>query len=353
MYDRTSERTEQEAVRDLVRILQYRRRAWSKSEEKFISAFIDTLPDVQSDGYGNRYLRIDEPGDVPPRILWSAHTDTVHRTDGTQGVGVYTDETTDRQYLCLLGGDDEASNCLGADNGAGCWLLREMILGGVPGLYVFHRCEESGAQGARHFVEKTLPKLGLDLSAAIAFDRRGTSSVITHQGFGRTCSDAFGRQLAGLLNTHGFSYDLDDGGIFTDTVEYAGVVPECTNVSAGTANEHCASELLDLDHVQALRRALLATDFSVLQAVRDPKLCEDDDLFAFGSKQDFHWPREFDDRREYGGADNFADLVEMCVDYPEVVADYLDMMGVTVDVLREHGIETGQIEEKPKRRRRR
>jgi hypothetical protein len=74
---------------------------------------------------------IDKAGNVikrigDSRVMWSSHTDTVHRSEGYQRVTVNGD-------LFKVAHGQPDSNCLGADCTTGVWLMREMILAGVKG----------------------------------------------------------------------------------------------------------------------------------------------------------------------------------------------------------------------------
>jgi len=218
------------------------------------------------DVFGNLHTRI---GTAP--IMWSCHTDTVHRTEGFQRIMVGDDG------LIKLRPNRKGqfkSNCLGADDGSGIWLLLEMIEAKVEGLYIFHRDEETGGKGSAYIVEQT-PELVKDILYAVAFDRRGTESVITKQR-GRRCSDNFGEGLAKALK---MEHKIDDTGSFTDTANYYELIPECTNISSGYACEHGVSETLDLRYLYKLRIAILGLDISTLSVTR--KIT--DDLYDFPS----------------------------------------------------------------------
>ena len=73
------------------------------------------------------------------------------------------------------------------------------------------------------------------------------------------CSNEFALGLAKALNDTNplLAYAPDDTGLFTDTANYRRIIPECTNVSVGYANEHSAEELLDTWHLALLRDALI------------------------------------------------------------------------------------------------
>jgi hypothetical protein len=73
----------------------------------------------------------------------------------------------------------------------------------------------------------------------------------------------------------------DDTGVFTDTANYIDIIPECTNVSCGYANEHTGNETLHLPTLFALRNQCLVIDWETLPTVRDPKVIERQTYGAF------------------------------------------------------------------------
>lgn len=291
----------------LVEMLSYRRPAFSKTERKFIRDYLRPL-DVEEDSFGNLYKRI---GDAP--IMWSCHTDTVHTQGGIQTLCVAND---------VVRVADKASNCLGGDNTVGVWLMAEMIRAGKPGLYIFHRSEELGGQGSYHIAE-TNPSLVEGIKFAIAFDRRGTQSVITHQAGGRCCSDVFASSLAKAL---GLGHVHDSGGTFTDTASYMYLIGECTNVSAGFSNEHRATETVDLAYALDLRTSLLAFDWQALAYERNPDDPDDDDI----EKAWDIWGDE--DQSPLRRSESMYSIVR---DYPAEVADWLEGFGVAPEEILE------------------
>lgn len=235
----------------LLEMLGYRRPHGSESEAAFIARFIDSVPGMTQDAFGNRLLRLGHS-----TTLFSCHTDTVHRSPGPQKL-VY-DSGLDIVYK----DDDEP---LGADDAAGIWVLLQLIEARVPGLYVFHRGEECGGLGS-HFIASQTPELLTDIQRAVAFDRRGRHDIITHQASGRCCSDAFALALADELR---MGHKPSSLGIFTDTANYTGLIPECTNVSVGYEHEHTASEMLDLTYLEQLAESCIAVDWEGLVTQRD------------------------------------------------------------------------------------
>lgn len=266
----------------LVLLHTYARPMASPSERKFIDRFIRPTG-AKPDRHGNWIATIG----AKPRVLWSCHTDTVHRRSGRQHVLVRDD-----RWLHLPAGS--RSNCLGADDTAGIFILLEMMQRGIEGRYVFHYGEERGAIGSSALVEE-YPEWLPEIDLAIALDRRGTTDVITHQG-GRTASDAFALELA---TTIGMGYEPSDRGIFTDTERYAGVVPECTNLSVGYEHAHSPDEILDADHVFALSDRLceVGSLIATIGATRDPLAPDHDEFSWLDRYEDFPSDAVRDDQR--------------------------------------------------------
>jgi hypothetical protein len=242
-------------LKELVDMLEYARPEGSASEEEFIDRFLDTLPRMQRDEYGNRYCIV---GKETPTVAWSSHTDTVHWDEGRQAIML------DEAGHMALDAYSEAS-CLGADCTAGVWLMRRMILAGKPGLYIFHRGEESGGKGSTWIAENT-PDLVRSTQIMIALDRRGYDSVITEQMTGVTASKRFAASLAQQL---GGRYAPDPTGTFTDSAFYSHLIPECSNLSVGYFDQHSENETLDYEFLDALLLALLRLDYGKLEVTRD------------------------------------------------------------------------------------
>lgn len=291
----------------LLEILSWARPHDSAIERAFCREYLDPIPGMTADAFGNRMLTIGDR----PRVMWSCHVDTVAARGGPQDVGV---DELGIASLC----HGKPGMSLGADDGAGVWIMLNMIVAGRPGLYLFHRGEEQGCLGS-HWIQRNTPELLKDIDAAIALDRAGLGDVITHQSYGRTCSDAFAASLASALNdlNQDFRYAPDDTGVFTDTNEYAGIIPECTNLSVGYHGQHGPRETLDVDHCEKLLAATLKLDTSMLVIERDPSIQEDD---RWG------WLESY---RDHQG--DFADAV---AEHPQLAARMLEGCGVTLDDFR-------------------
>lgn len=242
----------------------YMRPEGGAGQQWFEDRYIDTIPYTWKDAAGNTHLDLRES--KTNRTLFVAHTDTVHKNDGRQQPMI-----TAHMMTCDL--TDTVATCLGADDGAGVMLLLHLIHNRVPAYYIFTRGEERGGIGAAHLV-KTYPHLLAEFDRAIAFDRKGTSSVISHQGWGRCCSDAFADALSDKLSNDWLMYAPDDGGVYTDTAEFVDIIPECTNISAGYMHEHTTKESLNIQHLFDLMDQVVLIDWDALPTDRDPSVKE-------------------------------------------------------------------------------
>ena len=250
-------------------ILKLKRPANGCTEREAINKFIRPTGAI-ADTFGNYHLKL---GEAP--IVWSCHTDTVHDKNGTQAI-VYGE----KDQCIYLDETIKKAECLGADDGAGIWLMLEMIEAGVSGHYVFHREEECGGGGSSFLSsDPSWIEYFKDYKCVIALDRRGYNDVITHQG-ARTCSDAFAQELSDQLNVLMYKDTLDttdkdvvkyyqwkpSTGVWTDSANYTDMVGECTNLSVGYFNQHSYKECLDPDFLLELLTALKHLDTTALVA---------------------------------------------------------------------------------------
>jgi hypothetical protein len=261
----------------LVKILSWKRGHGSKSEGEFL-AWLHT--EIKARGYkatvkaeGCIVVTVPLPDNKASTTLFSCHVDTVDSSNDPRPQGVVYDPSFGHIFL-----DKDNANggtCLGADDGAGVWLLLEMIKANVPGTYVFHRGEERGGIGSRALLTSSRPWLE-EHETAIAFDRADDYEVVTHQGGQKCASDKFGTALCTALNLlqDGFKYKLSQGGTFTDTKVYRGVIAECVNVGVGYHSQHGTQETLDWGHLLKLRDACLKLKWDALPVDRDPTAVE-------------------------------------------------------------------------------
>ena len=239
-------------IEQLIEMLTYQRQAWTKPEEEFIHRFIDSIPGMKKDGIGNRYKRVGKSD-----VMFACHTDTVHYNSGDGRQNVYVDNGyahTGRE------------NILGGDDGVGVWYCIHMIKNRVPGLYVFHREEETGRIGSEWIVKNT-PELLAPINKCVSLDRKGYDNIITKQRGMTCCSKEFAESLKAQL---GGNFFLDPTGSFTDSASYMKVIPECTNLSIGYFNAHSPNEYVDLAFANWMKKRLINVNWNSLPVVRDP-----------------------------------------------------------------------------------
>jgi hypothetical protein len=242
----------------LGRALSLKRDHGSDTEAQFVSWLVSQLPVTMIDIHGN--VHVDLRSHEDHRTLFTAHTDTVHRSGGANKVRV-------DGHMWRA---DSAP--LGADDGAGVALMCHLIHHQVPAYYIFFRGEECGGVGSSALAENNPELLG-DFDRAVAFDRAGYHDVITHQGMGRCCSDTFAAALSEALTSDDFTiaYTPCDGGVYTDTAEFVDIIPECTNLSVGYARQHGEWEEQDVHFLQQLSLQLLMVRWDELPTARDPQ----------------------------------------------------------------------------------
>lgn len=217
------------------------------------------------------------PVPAPSTTLFSCHIDTVegHGSDAPSVSDGVVDVlrkklTYDPNFGLIALDKDSIGGSLGADDGAGVWLMLKMIERKVPGSYIFHRGEEVGGVGSKAMVEK-YPEILKQFECAVAFDRHDTYEVIYMQGGSKCASMKFTEALCKRLNAKGMTYQPSSKGVFTDTKNYRRLIPECVNVAVGYESQHGRNETLDFSHLAALLEACCGLDWDSLPIDRDPK----------------------------------------------------------------------------------
>lgn len=239
---------------------------------------------LNEDEWGNLWLHVTSEGklqktrgEVVGGLLWAAHHDTVDSEDVvlqkeleyTEGIlrlipKPYLQPTTTAtpaitSRLSLW----DSRECLGADDGAGVWLLTEMVRARVPGTYIWFAEEESGCKGSSAW-RKSQPQLVSSLRAVISLDRGGTGDIVATQ-MGEPCVS---KEFLELLRGPEFLGDLlpiDGQGSYTDSHVFMdctirGTVDklvECTNLSIGYTSQHSPQETLSMWHLTELRDKLV------------------------------------------------------------------------------------------------
>jgi acetylornithine deacetylase/succinyl-diaminopimelate desuccinylase-like protein len=198
------------------------------------------------DHYGNYYINIGVS-----ETMFTSHLDTV---------GEVQEDVTH-----VLEGDfikTNGSTILGADDKAGVTLMLYMIHKNIPGLYYFFVEEEAGGLGSGAVIGDYKFK---KYKRVISFDRRGISSVITHQSGTPCCSTEFGNDLVNQIGKLGLNLYLDNSGSFSDSFTFNDVISNCTNISVGYYNEHTNEECLNITYLIKLADILCRVEWEKLK----------------------------------------------------------------------------------------
>lgn len=275
------------------------------------------------------------------KTLFVAHVDTVHHEIGANKI-------RKTRYSWHADGAP-----LGADDGAGLAVLMHLMHKGVAAYYIFTQGEECGGIGANHLATHHATLLA-EFDRAVAFDRRGTDSVITSQFGGRCCSDAFAETLSEELNMRQpeFMYSPDDTGVYTDTAEFVDIIPECTNISVGYYKEHSHNEYLDIVHLKRLARAAELIKWDKLPVEREPGVVEpkwgktyqstvwslDGELYDYADLDDGSEIDELYDALDAACMNDIKPLIRLiCVaaypEDPQAVEKLLDTELLTIDLI--------------------
>ena len=260
---------------------------------------VHLLPDgYQKDSHGNYFLKVGES-----TSMFACHLDTSCNKQS------HVNHRFDGKFI-----KTDGKTILGADDKAGMTIILYMIENKIPGLYYFFVGEEVGCIGSTDAARE--PEKFKNIKRCISFDRRGTQSVITHQFWGRCCSDAFAIELAARFNKtpHNLQYAPDDTGMITDSAQFIPFISECTNISVGYYKEHTNEEHQDLEHLVKLCKAAVEIDWETLPSERDASIVEEDAYNYFPSY--YRKPRKEKTKRS-------AKLWIFLEEYSNVVECYL------------------------------
>jgi hypothetical protein len=275
----------------------------------FTSALLDTLNISHvGDMHGN--ITVDRGGDT----CFTSHTDTVNNK-----VGVNT-LTVDKKGIMRV----EGGGVLGADDGAGMYVMIRMILAGKSGLYVFFATEEQGRVGSSKYV---MPE---HIKKCVSFDRKGYDNLITHQMSEEGCSVAFADAFIAQFD---LPYKKDPTGSFTDSYTFFESVSECINLSVGYFDQHTKNESLDVVFLEKLVDACINMDWESLPTKRDPEVYRFTVDYNYGGTDWGSLPA----LGKYNPNPYRETLEDYVYDHPEIVAAYLEDIGVELSELRIYG----------------
>lgn len=324
-------------MKRLLSILGLKRGHNSEGEAEFISTFLLPYEPKEFKDMRDDVMAYVITTDPKSKVMFSCHTDTVHSSHRIQIPASLSTSDPILNPIKIKNGfaSKDDGEPLGADDGAGVWLMLEMIDAGIPGTYVFHRGEEQGGIGSS-WLALNKPEFLSQFNFAIAFDRRGFTDVITHQGGRRGCSDDFAWALAEMLPD---GFKPSQNGMFTDTANYFSLIPECTNVSVGYELEHSAKEKLDINFLIGLRDAIVKNfDESLLPVERScvPEIMNEADILEASYEELDAWvanspPSEVTNllyalALKLDDANNSLYDASMTIDYYEKGIDYLKVV---------------------------
>lgn len=222
-----------------------------------INSYLQTP--LSKDEYGNYFIKVGES-----KTLFTSHLDTV----GVQKLKI------NKIYFKSEGKNfvrTDGNTILGADDKAGVVIMINMINKNVPGTYYFFIGEEVGHVGAGLIYTEKSEEMLSKFDRCVEFDRRGYGSIISRQVGQVCCSDEFVDELAIEFKEHGMEFKNDLTGYSTDSADFMGTIPECTNLSVGYFNEHSKWEEQDLDYMTLLADTCTKIDWENLPTVRIPK----------------------------------------------------------------------------------
>ena len=250
----------------MTEILSYRRADGSRTHRKFCENILEPVFG-QPDEHGNYVLAIGDN----PRVCFTAHSDTCHwdytgnQVEGTQQIDVGKDKVI---QLSLCEYNKDTSRCLGADDGAGIWLILGMIRAGIEGYYAIFASEETGGHGS-YKLKQDGPDWLMNVDFMLSLDRAGYDSLVTHQGGVQGCSFNFGKYFEDALNSNEVAvldYKCDSTGVFTDSANFTGDFPNVINLSVGYFRQHTRDEWLDFYFTEGLLDVLISLDWADIAA---------------------------------------------------------------------------------------
>lgn len=338
----------------LVDILSLNRNAQAPGHQKLLDKYL--TDGFIKDHYGNRFKVVPLPNGDAPRIMYTAHTDTV--SDDREAMYHPICYNMEKDVLFRKNGE-----VLGADDGTGIWLMLNMIEAKVPGLYAFYLDEEVGRLGSE-WSWKHDPNRYEKIDRIISFDRKGTSDIIATQRGDECCSDEFQAALADLLSDSRLGLDYKGGaaGSFTDSATFMDDKAECTNISVGYDAQHTEKETQLVKHAIKLSGMLCIvghvfhTKLPVVRDIEEVKRLQAERVSHFG-----RWNDDWNYGGFYSGCqdsrstiaethgiqdDNPSDrmipaldegllldgtLAEMCEYFPEAIEALLLDMGLDED----------------------
>ena len=204
---------------------------------------------LNKDNYNNYFIKIGES-----KTMFTSHLDSADIN--MNNVKLLTFENNNNKFI-----KTDENSILGADDKAGVTIMLYMIENKVPGLYYFFIGEEKGGIGSELLSHN---ENFYDIDKCISFDRKGYSSIITHQMKKSCCSNDFANSLCLEFNKNGLFMKKDNTGIFSDSANFIGKIKECTNISVGYFKEHTNKEYQNITYLEKLCKSCLLINWENL-----------------------------------------------------------------------------------------
>jgi hypothetical protein len=243
--------------------------------EKSLNKMLMSEYGFKDDGHKNLYLVIKTEKGNLPSTMFTAHTDTVvdskfYRFCKKYKLPFMRSKPINHVFSRTKDFVKAENSTLGADDKAGLAIILFMIIHQKPGIYYLFNGEEFGRLGSKNLRSYFYKNKDLrNVTKCISLDRHGYTSVITHQRYGRCCSDEFAIDVCKNLNKFGFWFSPDPTGMGTDSLSFDDRISECTNISVGYFKEHTIRECQDLYFLDILSIAFVNIDWEIIKARRD------------------------------------------------------------------------------------
>ena len=299
--------------------------------KEWISATLDIPAEsIVYQPWGCHISIVDPSTHTVPAVAYVAHLDTID-TGATSLKTVKllfappSPSEDSGRWLLHLASSSSSSCCLGADDGAGLFILSRMIEAKVPGHYLMFQQEECGGVGVREFCTSPYGiELQRTLKITLEFDRKGTKDVVySHMSSGDCANPQFAQYVADLINSGDSTLQLlpSDSGLFTDVAELSkhNKKLQCVNISVGYEFAHTLEETLDLTYLMKLVSVMMNTGIT-------------DDLLRYKGPKKKQRPTSW--RRSspplwgringrYRHSSNLGWFKDYCYNYPDMVAGLL------------------------------
>lgn len=217
---------------------------------------------------GSYYLQTVGSEGECERVMFTAHLDTAD-----SGIPKRVTHRFEKHYWDLFVAT-EGKTLLGGDDKAGVAIILHMVRNEIPGTYVLYAGEEVGRIGSTYHAKQMEKGVFPTPDICVSFDRRGYTSVITHQMGEIGASEAFAEALVDQLNTKIWGgFEEDPTGSFTDSFSFHHLIAECTNISCGYFDAHSKKENQNLTFLSQLAKRCLDVRWQELPVERDPATC--------------------------------------------------------------------------------